>query len=149
MKKILILFYFFFSVLFFKCQSASEDIQFSNIKTSYKNGETFSYQLRNNLKDTFDYYVGLEAFFNNYWQEILLDIDTSAPDKGAIIKILLPNQNKNETYIVFKKKSNLKIDNGVTEDDILKIKSYRFVLNYRLKSESDFTQQYSQSFLVD
>lgn len=146
MKKILIL--FFFSILFFKCQSTSEGIRFSNIKTSYKNGEKFSFQLGNNLKGTFEYYVGIEAFFNNSWQEILLDIDTSAPDKAAIIKILLPNQNKKETYKGFKKKSNLKIDSRVTEDDVLKIKSYRFVLNYRIKNESDFKQQYSVSFFV-
>ena len=149
MKKILILFYFLFSILLLKCQSVSEGVQFSNIKTSYKKGEKFSYQLRNNLKDTFQYYVGLEAFFNNSWQEILLDVDNSAPDRGAIIKILFPHQNKNETYIVFKKKSNQKINPRVTGDNILKITNYRFVLNYRLKNESDFKQHYSEGFLVN
>ena len=75
-------------------------------------------------------------------------MDISAPDKAAIVKTLLPQEDKKTSFHLLNYFP-LKTDTNSPENNILKITSYRFVLNYRLKSESDFKQKPSKSFLVD
>lgn len=154
MTKLLMTVFFLINLLFLKCQNQNtdkninEDIAFISLQSHYNKTDKFSYQLINNTSNNYQYYVGLEANFKNTWNEVLIDIDPSAPDKSAIIKSLLPNQNKTEAFLLLKFFP-AQTDTTAKENNTLEITGYRFVLNYSLKNKNEFKQKYSKSFLVD
>ena len=137
------------SILCFNCHTQdkkviSEDIELINLKSDYNRTDKFSYQLINHTENNYEYYVGLEVFSNNSWDEVVIDVDSSAPDKSAIVKNLLPKQDKKDS-IYLTNYFTLKSDNTVID---LKVSKYRFILNFCLKNQVDFTQKYSKDFLV-
>ncbi len=127
-----------------KQKLTSEDIEFINLKPDYNKTDKFSYQIINHTTNNYEYYVGLESFYNKSWYEVVIDVDSSAPDKSAILKNLLPNQDQKDSFYLtnyFTAKPN---SSGIDLKDI----KYRFILNFRLKNQSDFIQKYSKDFLV-
>lgn len=145
---------FFTTFLFPKCQSnehknvITKDVNITSPKLNYERGDEFSYNIINNKSSNLQYYVGLETYFKNSWIEVILDIDSTAPEKAAIIKTLQPNQSKTEVfsllhYFKLNQKSNLDLWLN------LKFKNYRFVLNYSTDNNNEFLQCYSNSFSIN
>ena len=147
MKSILMLFILMlFTTTMFCLPKHSGGIVFLNIKSKYNLHDKISVTFRNNSDTTYQFYIGVDGFYNNSWHPAIKDIDPSAPDRAAIVKLILPNR----TVEVFGGPlSFLSTPINPTHDsDKIKVKSFRFVLFYRLKNDTDFEKIYSTEFTI-
>lgn len=70
------------------------------IQVTTTTAATVKYSVTNNDKQTCYYYISLEQNNNGKWNEIVLDIDSDAPEKAAVVRKLEPKKNKRAVYLV-------------------------------------------------
>jgi hypothetical protein len=129
------------------CSNKSiETFKFLNVENEYQVNEIMAFQLKNNSDTTYQFYVGIENFYNASWHPGITDIDTTAPDRGAIVKLIFGRQTVN---LAGGPINHFSIPHPSSHSlNKVETTSRRFVLNYKTKSEAYYRKLYSREFIL-
>ena len=129
---------FIYLILLSACKANEDKIKIDGLLTKYKQNQNIEFQISNNELEKNYYYISLEYFENQEWNELVNDI-SQPKSNSSVINVITPNQ-KIKHSISIKKVFYLK--------NFLNFKKYRFKIVYGKSEDKLLKNYFSDSFEI-